>query len=142
MDQTMSETLTVHEAPLAQGSPYRQRIETGPHQWLADLPVPNGGDDAGPAPLDLIAASLGACTNMTLRMYAERKQMPLTHVQVNLRRERRERDGRPLDALLRTLTLEGPLSPEQRQRLLEIAGRCPIARLLEPVMLLECSLAD
>jgi putative redox protein len=118
--------------------PYCQDIDTGKHRFQADLPSEAGGSDRGPAPLELLAASLGACTSMTVRMYAERKQWPLTHVRVTLRWEDAQAaDGTPRRRIVRDIHLEGPLTADARLRLLDIAARCPVAKLLASGVLLE-----
>ena len=117
--------------------PYGQDVTIGSHTLLADEPEPVG-HDTGPAPYDLLLASLGACTSMTLRMYAERKKWPLEKVTVSLRHERIhardceacETETGQLDRIDRTIELSGDLDAEQRQRLLEIADRCPVHRTL------------
>ena len=121
---------------------YQQEVIVGQHRLIADEPVSVGGADAGPAPLEFVMAGLGACTSMTVRMYAERKGMPLTHIHVDVTHEKLVVDGVNRDRIVRSLTLDGDLSPEQRARLVEIAGRCPTARLLSQPLLLECRLAD
>lgn len=100
-----------------------------------------GGADAGPAPFDLIMAGLGACTAMTLRMYAERKGLALTHVGVALSHEKTEIDGVVRDRVARTITLTGDLTPEQRLRLLEIANKCPVHRALTQSFVIESTVA-
>ncbi|WP_371322594.1 OsmC family protein [Dechloromonas sp. ZY10] len=120
---------------------YQQTVCAGQHQLLADEPASMGGEDAGPAPFDYLLAALGACTSMTLRMYAERKDLPLEQVEVELRHDRIEIDGQLRDRIRRQITLRGDLNPEQRQRMLEIAGKCPIARALGQPLLLEAELA-
>ncbi len=127
----------VREAP-AWGS-FAQDVRLGRHMLRADEPVSYGGQDTGPSPYDLLTAALGSCTSMTLRMYAQRKGWPLTGVQTRLRHAKVhakdcatcETQGGKVDRLERELRLEGPLSDEQRQRLLEIADRCPVHRTLE-----------
>ncbi len=109
---------------------YQQQVTVGQHHLIADEPESMGGGDAGPAPFDLVMAGLGACTSMTLRMYAERKQLPLTRVSVHLRHEKTDIDGVARDVIHRDIALEGELSAEQRQRLLEIANKCPVHRAL------------
>jgi putative redox protein len=114
-----------------------QEIHAGRHVLVADEPE-GAGDDLGPTPYDLLLASLGACTAMTLRLYAERKGWPLEQVSVELRHDRvHARDssncGRPpcrIEQIERVVTLAGPLSDEQRDRLVELAERCPVHRTL------------
>lgn len=115
--------------------PFTNRVLTAEHEFVADEPAKVGGADAGPAPFELLLASLGACTSMTIRMYADRKEWPLEHVRVTLQHERRKKeggDGKELtEHFERVLEFEGPLTDEQRERLTEIAGRCPVHRALE-----------
>lgn len=116
---------------------YQQAVTVGQHQLIADEPVSVGGADAGPAPFDLVMAGLGACTSMTLRMYAERKGLALAHVSVALSHEKITLDGVARDRIERTITLAGDLTPEQRQRLLEIANKCPVHRALTQSFVIE-----
>jgi len=115
-----------------------QHIVAGRHTLVVDEPVAAGGGDQGPSPYELLAAALGSCTSMTLRLYARRKGWPLSRVVVTVRHERihaadcadcETKEGR-VDQLRRDIVLEGPLDPAQRARLLEIADRCPIHRTL------------
>jgi putative redox protein len=119
-------------------SGYITTIRAGRHHLLADEPLSAGGSDAGPNPYDYLLAALGACTAMTLRMYADRKNWPLHGVTVRLNHtkihasdcaECETKEGR-IDRIERTLLLEGPLDDEQRARLREIADRCPVHRTL------------
>ncbi|WP_412480373.1 OsmC family protein [Azonexus sp. IMCC34839] len=121
---------------------YQQQVIAGQHHLIADEPASMGGADAGPAPFDFIMSGLGACTSMTLRMYAERKELPLTRVSVELSHDKVEIDGAQRDRITRHITLEGDLSAEQRQRLLEIANKCPVHRALSQSIQLECNLLD
>ena len=117
--------------------PYGQHVAVGRHVLRADEPAPLG-HDTGPAPYDLLLAGLGACTAMTLRMYAARQQWPLEHVRVSLRHARIhakdcaecETASGQLDRIERVIVLSGPLDADQRRRLLEIADRCPVHRTL------------
>ncbi|MEM1000583.1 MAG: bifunctional alpha/beta hydrolase/OsmC family protein [Bacteroidota bacterium] len=118
---------------------YLTEIRAGNHHLVADEPVKVGGTDLGPTPYDLLVAALGACTSMTLRMYADRKQWPLENIIVHLQHSKvhaedcadseQDRKGK-IDQIARQLELEGDLSAEQRQRLKEIADRCPVHRTL------------
>lgn len=120
---------------------YQQTVSVGPHQLIADEPESMGGSDAGPAPFDYLLAGLGACTSMTLRMYAELKKLPLDSVSVTLTHEKIDVDGSKQDRITRRITLHGDLTPEQRQRMLEIANRCPVHRTLTGNLQIESELA-
>lgn len=116
----------------------RTDVTAGTHAFVADEPASAGGTDRGPAPFDLLLAALAACTSMTVRLYARRKAWPLERVTTRVQRHpaRRRADGgeqadAEKDRITRDLTLTGPLSGEQRARLLEIAERCPVHRALE-----------
>jgi putative redox protein len=116
----------------------RQEIEARGHRLTADEPLDAGGEDSGPTPYELLLAALGACTAITLRLYAQRKGWPLDGVEVRLEHRRRHRadceecEGREvlLDQIDKRIELRGPLTDEQRARLLEIAERCPVQRTL------------
>lgn len=120
---------------------YQQAVTVGQHQLIADEPVSVGGADAGPAPFDLVMTRLGACTSMTLRMYAERKGLALAHVSVALSHEKITLDGVARDRIERTISLTGELTADQRQRLLEIANKCPVHRALSQSLVIESALA-
>jgi putative redox protein len=114
------------------GSKLRQSIRVGKHELVADEPVAKGGHDEGPTPYELLLAGLGACTSMTLRMYADHKQWPLEHVAVRLRHSKVVAESKKgkIDRIERDLELRGDLTEEQRTRLAEIANRCPVHRTL------------
>ena len=103
----------------------RVRVQAGGLSFVADEPVEAGGLGTGPNPYDLLAAALGTCIAMTLRLYAARKAWPLDGVHVEVRHQ--VQDG---DVFSADIRLDGPLDPAQRARLLEIAGRCPVHRTL------------
>ena len=118
---------------------FQQEVLSGPHRFLADEPIKVGGLDSGPGPYDLLLAGLGACTSMTLRLYAEHKKLPLERVSVRLMHNRihaedclncETKEGM-VDRIDRSITMEGLLDAEQRKRLLEIADKCPVHRTLE-----------
>lgn len=121
---------------------YQQEVIVGEHRLLADEPVDVGGADTGPAPLEFVMAGLGACTSMTLRMYAERKAIPLTRISVSLVHDKVKVSGIPRDRIVRAITLEGDLTVEQRARLLEIANKCPVHKALEQPLMIESELVD
>ncbi len=117
---------------------FQQEILSGPHRFLADEPVKTGGLDSGPGPYDLLLAGLGACTSMTLRLYADQKKLRLDRVTVRLTHNKihagdcltcETKEGM-LDRIDRNITLEGALSADERKRLLEIADKCPVHRTL------------
>jgi putative redox protein len=138
-------------AETTQGA-FLNHVVTGRHRFLADEPVSIGGFDAGPGPYDLLGAALGACTSMTLRMYADRKQLPLDRVTVEISHERVHEsdaagaDGSPervnrIDRFTRVLHLDGDLDGDQRASLLRIADRCPVHRTLEQSSVIVTELA-
>lgn len=116
---------------------FAQEIQIGRHRFIADEPAALGGADQGPSPHELVLAGLGACTSMTLKIYADRKNWPLEKAEVNLSLEK---EGETT-LIRRAIRLEGPLDAEQRQRLLEIAGKCPVHKTLVGEIRIESSLA-
>ncbi|TWG81721.1 putative redox protein [Cupriavidus gilardii J11] len=117
---------------------FQQQVTIGAHRFVADEPVSFGGLNGGPAPYDLLLAALGACTAMTMRMYAAHKGLPLEHVSVSLRHEKihaadcaecESRDGK-VDWIEREIDMRGPLTEQQRASLLAIADKCPVHRTL------------
>ncbi len=127
-----------------------QEIVAGRHRLTVDEPKSLGGTDAGPTPYDLIAGALGACTAMTIRLYARRKTLPLTRVIVDLVHDKvhasdceacETKDAR-IDRIQRTITLEGDLDDAARASLLAIAEKCPVHRTLQGGIVIETQLAE
>jgi putative redox protein len=117
---------------------FAQEIHAGRHRILADEPASAGGTDTGASPYDLLLAALGACTSMTVAMYARRKAWALEEVTVHLRHSKihaadcadcETREGM-LDRIERDIHFSGPLTEEQRSKLLEIANKCPVHQTL------------
>ena len=133
-EATEARTVTVHGSAAG----FAQEISVGRHRLTGDEPISDGGTDTGPTPYDLLLAALGACTSMTLALYARRKQWPLEAVTVRLRHSKIhaadcadcETTEGLLDHIDRDVELSGALSEEQRARLLEIAEKCPVHRTL------------
>jgi putative redox protein len=115
---------------------FGQKIEVSGHVLVADEDVAARGDDTGPGPHELLLSALGACTSMTVKMYADRKGWPLRAVDVCLHGESAPTGFR----ILRTFRLEGDLAEDQRARLVEIAEKCPVARTLEGEIAIETTL--
>lgn len=120
------DTVTVAETGIGK---FQVEVMAAGATFLADEPVEAGGLGSGPNPYDLLASALGACTAMTLRLYAARKAWPLERVIVRVLHTRAGLKAR--DRFAREITLEGPLDSAQQRRLLEIAERCPVHRTLE-----------
>ncbi|MCC6315288.1 MAG: OsmC family protein [Thermomicrobiales bacterium] len=129
----VSATVTVRTRP---GAAYVLEADDGRHQWLADEPIEDGGDDAGPNPYELLLSALGACTTMTLVLYARRKGWPLEGATVTLRHARKRTEaidgsaGERWEEIEQEIDLDGPLDDAQRHRLLQIAGKCPVHKTL------------
>ncbi len=128
---------------------FRQDISVGDrHRLQADEPVTVGGTDTGPTPYELLAAGLGACTAMTLRLYARRKAIPLTHVAVDVTHDRDhlqdceacDETRQKTDVFARTLDLQGELTDDQRDALLRIADKCPVHRTLAETSIIKTTL--
>jgi putative redox protein len=127
---------------------FAQSVRAGRHQFTADEPAAYGGTDTGPSPYDLLLASLGACTSMTLRAYAELKQLPLERVTVRLKHSKvhaqdcaecETREGK-IDRIEREIELAGALDDAQRAKLIEISNKCPVHRTLQSEVHIPTSL--
>ena len=118
---------------------FLQEVVSGAHHLRADEPMNAGGDDTGPGPYDYLLAGLGACTSMTVGLYARRKQIPLENITVSLRHSRIHAEDCAecatkqgmLDRIDVEIELTGPLTPEQRAKLMDIAAKCPVHRTLK-----------
>jgi len=132
----------------ADSDSFTQEVSIQGHHLIADEPASYGGHYLGPTPYQLVAAGLGACTSMTIRMYARRKNIPLKHVEVDITHNKVHaqdcvscvENGGKIDQFERHITLQGELSSEQQQQLLAIADRCPVHRTLEGDILINTQL--
>lgn len=128
---------------------YTSKIISGKHSLIADEPKSVGGKDLGPGPYELLLASLGSCTAMTIKMYAKRKEWDLKEVKVGLSHskdytkdcETCESSSSKIDIIERNIELIGNLDQKQRNRLLEIANKCPVHKTLLNEVKIETSLA-
>ena len=129
---------------------FQQSVSVGPHRLLADEPVAAGGEDSGPGPYDFLLAGLGACTSMTMRLYADRKSLPLERVTVTLKHSKIhaedcadcETKAGMLDRIERVIAMEGALDAEARGKLMEIADKCPVHRTLTSEIHIVTQAAD
>jgi putative redox protein len=130
--------------------PFEQTITAGTHRFTSDEPLGVGGGDAGADPYTLLLAALGACTSMTLMVYARRKKWPLEHVDVRLSHAREHAEDcaeceggkRRIESIERRIALTGALSDEQKSRLLAMADKCPIHMTLTAKLEIRTTLAD
>ena len=112
------------------GGIYTQDILARDHHVFADEPESLGSADLGPTPYEFVLAGLGSCTTITLRMYVERKKWPVTHIACDVKFKKSGPDGKT-NVFVREITIEGDVDEKQRARMLEIADKCPVHRLLE-----------
>ena len=129
---------------------FRSDVEAGPHRFVIDEPVDAGGTAQGPTPYDLLAAALGGCTSMTLHYYAKREKLPLDGVDVTVSHDRQYAKD-CADCVSQAgfihrfkveIRLHGDLTPEQRERLLGIANRCPVKKTLSSEIKIDDVLVD
>ncbi|TGN05447.1 OsmC family protein [Leptospira bandrabouensis] len=116
---------------------YETKISAGKHNWIADEPKDKEGTDLGPMPTELLASSLGACTSITIRMYADRKEYSLDSVEVHVTIDKRSAEDHKFT---RVVVLSGNLSTEQRERLLSVANACPVHKILSGKIEIETTL--
>lgn len=123
---------------------FTSEVASGKHLLIADEPESEGGKDLGPAPYDLLCASLGSCTAMTIRMYTDLKKWELESVEVALKHSKvviNDSDGNPTkdkkDHILREITLLGNLDEKQKERIIKIANKCPVHKTLSPAIEIE-----
>jgi putative redox protein len=128
---------------------FTQHVSTGSHYWLADEPTKVGGKNTGPDPYEHLLAGLGACTSMTLRMYAQRKELPIDHIKVELTHTRNYVEdcdncegNTGIEAIVRNISYVGDLDEQQKVRFLEIADKCPIHRTLHNNVSVVSKLAE
>jgi len=125
----MSDTITVSERP---GGKYTNDVRSSRHHLYADEPVRLGGADLGPTPYEFLCAALGACTSITMRMYADRKKWPIKDIKVDVTHKKQtDEDGVTTDLFQRVILITCDLKQAQRDRLIEIANKCPVHRTLE-----------
>ena len=131
-------------------APFRSEVEAGPHRWILDEPTGAGGTNEGPTPYDNLAAALGGCTAMTLHFYARRENLPLENVAVKVTHDRQHvkdcADCNSTDGYIHRFKVEieisGPLSEEQRAKLMAIAKRCPVAKTLQAEIRIDEVMVD
>jgi putative redox protein len=140
MTDIVENVVTVTESGLG---PYSQFVTVGRHVMGADEPEPLGGRDTGASPYEYLLAALGACTAMTLRMYAARKAWPLKKIAVDLRHEKiaAPNGAGKIDRFERVIRLTGPLTSEQKSKLLEVADKCPVSQTLQRPSVVLSSIA-
>jgi len=126
---------------VSSNTPYQVTLKADTnHSWISDEPVAVGGGDTGPSPTQLLLSSLGACTIITLQMYAGRKEWPLTGIEITLQLNPAGKPEAGHSEITRVITVQGQLSAEQRERLLQIANVCPIHKVLSGEIKIDSSL--
>ena len=134
----MAQPVTVTERP---GGKYTLDVENGRHKLYADEPLSYGSADLGPSPFEYLCAALGSCTAITLRMYSGRKKWDVENISVTVTHSlRRSGDGETKNVFERVIYLKTDLEVEQRARLIEIADKCPVHKMLESGNVIETTL--
>ncbi len=134
----MANPVTVTERP---GGKYTLDVDNGRHKLYADEPLQYGSADLGPSPFEYLCASLGSCTAITLRMYAGRKKWDIENISVTVTHSQRKlSEGDTKNVFNRILTVTGNLEEDARDRLVEIANKCPVHKMLEHGNIIETSL--
>jgi putative redox protein len=114
---------------------YRVALQSRQHQYFADEPKDVDGTDTAASPDELLEAALASCTIITLRMYADRKQWPVTNIQATVQAERKE-----ITTFTRSITIEGNITDEQKERLLQVAKACPVSKTLSAASLIHSTI--
>jgi putative redox protein len=138
---TMTKETHITLSAALDGAPYTTAINVRHHAFIADEPLEQGGADLGPKPHELLCASLAACTVITLRMYVDRKQLPVTHLEVTCTMDRKAGSGSVDTAFHLAVKVEGDLTDEQRERVLQIAKMCPVHKTLTSPLRITAALA-
>ena len=118
-----------------QNQKYKTIFQTERHTFLADEPEDLGGQNTGPTPMELLAASLAGCSSITIKMYSDRKQWPLEEAEVHVEVDYNSEPG--VTKFIKQITLKGDLTDEQKKRLLNIAEKCPVNKALKQKIILE-----
>ncbi len=113
------------------GGIYTQDVTARDHKTYADEPINLGGSDLGMAPFEFVCAGLGSCTNITLRMYAERKKWPVEHISVDVAYKKSDLGADMKNIFVRKISITGDLDETQRNRMMQIAEKCPVHKMLE-----------
>ncbi len=119
---------------------YTTEIRAGKHTIISDEPIELGGKDKGPNPNELFLASLGSCTAITLRMYADRKEWLVESIQVDLKMDIVKNEGTQTSYIKKHITIKGDISEEQKQRMLKIADSCPLHRIMTNPIVISSNL--
>lgn len=117
-------------ATIGKDEPYKTVIRSRSHDFISDEPEDNGGQNKGPSPSELVLSGLGSCIAITLRMYADRKEWPLEKAEVSLHAEKEDTDDGIKTTIYKKLYFEGDLDDNQRRRLVQIAEKCPVSKML------------